>query len=313
MNFGEKDLVKYRFLFNKEGNSVVEYWLPKSFNIYPIDEDPNIEAAHQILQFQEQGYAPTNKISISFSILSREINPIDWLLARIEKSITPIILRTYTHNKSTNGCLLIKKNNRYIFYATLKYGSMLFCFTLLTYDYQKDIGKIFFTSISSFKFISNDLATSSSYAEIMKISCNTVTLLRKNQLVFSHPESWIASTIDQNIYYLKNMYSDLCCGEIFIFASSVEINYRKLIVCHKNFLEKIGYLFNGFICNEESEEVEIRLSKNNRVLYARMSIKKIGVLLVAIFLINIPREVSIEWWAINKRAFEIVRDSLQIE
>lgn len=113
------------------------------------------------------------------------------------------------------------------------------------------------------------------------------------------------------------MHDNFCCGEIFIFISQDGTeNCKRIIESHKFFLQKIGYSFNGFIYNNsnEDEKIIIRLFKNNnRVLYAKINIKKSANILAVIFLINIPKNISLEWWLINERAFEIIYDSLKVE
>jgi len=142
---------------------------------------------------------------------------------------------------------------------------------------------------------------------------------------FSYPQSWQLqpnSDTDQNILELLNQHDEKPVGRIRIqlIPLSDKISGKTIIKNYTELLKQAGYLINGaplipIPVGEQFKSASVAIFKGSyedvEMEFPVYAIEQEKTWF-HLALIGPSRQTAPEWWAINKRAFEIVRDSVQI-
>jgi hypothetical protein len=143
---------------------------------------------------------------------------------------------------------------------------------------------------------------------------------------FSYPASWqifeAQDNGDKRIVYVSNDYQGITAGRIVIEVNCQKENLDvvKLFRSYADNLQEQGIRLSGslIIPMQPTSNFNSAWIYSPKAVYQNQSVDSPAIVfeasrfLVLLGMTGASRQVSPEWWAINKRAFEIVRDSIRI-
>lgn len=265
-------------------------------------------------------------IIVRADLIYNDIDPSDWLAIYYTNTEQPRVIINGIKKKYTCGVVadvlseFIFSGEKYLCRSkTYKDSGRVFLVECICLEIDYGVlSKEFSLAIDSFKFTSS---MEISYAEDLS------TVFCKNPLhfQFSYPASWIKR------YTMINRNANL---KILMQRPSIPNNLLYLIVCenhnvestskivcqHFHDISRLGFKFGGSILEsvpsnrfEKAEFLTTYALKDSINFQTSILVVKYGIATFIINLICTQREVSPTEWAISKRAFGIVRDTLRVE
>jgi hypothetical protein len=262
------------------------------------------------------------EISVTADELSREVSPAEWVKNRLERAGHSILAErqeygaigafadVLTEAVGPEGRLLARTN-------MVKDAGRIFSITCAAREdvFPKRADE-FFGSLASFKLLHPENAP---LAEPL----STFTELYPAVFGFRYPASWrlveeVAGTEEACDVRLDNFDGERCAGRIYVHARAAE-QPRKLVSGLFARLEQAGIRALGRpdLAPEAAPEGFLKASSlvspatyQGDKMEIRAVVLEIEGLSLLLALGGPARAMSADWWAINKRAFEIVRASV---
>lgn len=322
----DRDFVAVSFLGTKDPNYHFEMLVPKRCQIVAPNGTSNIGRWYSIpiaLCNSEPG--PGLQIKVDVLQLFREASPADLVETQIEQMQAEILARRSAYGA---GGEIIDALMKIVYSAgflirrtmTVKDGSRVFLITAeVTESAYSAVAEEILISLQSFRLLNPDGAAT---AETLIKHCQPMPI----GFHFDHPKSWqiteAFSDQDHCVLNLNTEFEGNCAGRIIIEVHRPDTTRSAIntIERYANELQQMGIRHNG------APVIPIQPTPNftrawayaptttfqEQPIDAPALVLEHPLALALIGLIGPSRQTSPEWWAINKRTFEIVRDSLKI-
>lgn len=296
--------------------------LPENFQPEKLGNSDDLSKNHYInIATFAQVESPEVHIDISLRCLPQEVNLRDWIRVDAEKSVSQI-LQWRVINDGID-LLLHEVNNGNSFLSRrrlVQNGNYIFCITATSPEerYNQHFEK-FFLILESFQALfPSTFVTNSEQANLEKDITNKIS--------FKYPSNWNQEDTTkydkQLLFRFNNLSSGVSVGRMIVEFESMGGDDHELTMFQRYLgaLKQTGIRLNGvpmLACKpkfgfDNAWIYDPLASYQGEKLVTISLVLRQGTTYVLIGLLSPAYDIAPEWWAINKRAFEIVRDSLCI-
>jgi len=287
-------------------------------NIYKNDQNTKFI---QFCKYKSELY-DNFTISIYISHINREVGASEWVELDLVTNKNEILDRREIYCES--GFLsefltkiLINKQPFITRISMIKDGQRIFRIDAqVPEDMYDEVSEQIFISLSSFRLLKPE-------GQFTAEKLEKYERIEPINIFFNYPSSWqIKKNMYTNNFYdiiVDTSFNNVCAGQIYIeIHNRHEAIISKVLSAYFDRLKKVGVLTTGSPLipvhpPKQFESAQFYYSSakyNNYNINTPVLLFEVKKYIVLLGLIGPSKEAAPEWWAINKRAFEIVRDSL---